>query len=139
MAIHVDWDKMGDQYNLPEGSYECEVVQCDQKRSDKGEFFQVTFKILDGEIKDRQFTNSVWFTEKAGWKAKWLCSSLGIKTEGTQVVEPYQLEGRRCIVNAFKNKGQINYGYESMADLSSEDNSLNKDGDDSFDTDDLAF
>lgn len=97
----ADWDNIdAAQGMLPEGRYLCEVIECEERFTRKGdEFWRVRWQIEDGEFAGREFRDDLYFHSKAALpRFKLFCESIGLVLSGRAEVLPAHTLGRRAWV-----------------------------------------
>jgi hypothetical protein len=84
---------------LPAGTYEVQVTDVKEMRSDKaGDFWNLTMEVKKGEYTGRRIFDSMFFVEDAKSRRKLILDCLGINVAGDVSYSEADLIGRKCRV-----------------------------------------
>ena len=85
----------------PPGKYRCRLEFAEEEWSQSGQpFWRLSWLVLDGTHRGLHIVDRLYFSSKALPRVKILFACLGLETEGTVDLEPQDLAGRKCIVEA---------------------------------------
>lgn len=112
----VDFDKideMDDFSPVPEDSYVCELIDVKEDTTTTGgEMWKLKFKIVEGEYQGRYLFDNMVFSQEAAKRVKFICSRMGLKTQGNVNLTPDMLLHRRTIVNPVIEEYEDEHGKE---------------------------
>lgn len=94
-----DYDEATDFGPAPAGTYLCRVAEAKAATTRyDDEMWKLTLEIAEGQYKGKQIWDNVVFSTNAMPRAKLICRSFGLSTEGETDVFPEDLRGREACV-----------------------------------------
>jgi hypothetical protein len=100
MGQKINWDQTETPGGLlPEDVYTARLEGVTQRESQAGNtVWKLCFKIAEGKHAGRVVWDNLVWTQAAYPRIKALCASLGLPTTGEVELEPYHLEGKKCLI-----------------------------------------
>lgn len=107
-----NWNNTPDNdYLVPAGTYLCEIDDVEIKHSQNGnEWWNIKLKIIEGDHEGRSFFDKYFFTPKSLPRLKFICSRLGLNTEGEVDFQPPLILGKRALITTIVEEYQANDG-----------------------------
>lgn len=104
----VNWDDVedneggGDFTPLADGEYTCMVAKVEDGTTKKGDvMWTLELRVCEGPNMGRKVFDRLFFSEKALPRVKLVYSRFGLKTDGSAMLIPSDLEGRKAIVTVY--------------------------------------
>lgn len=100
--MRVNWNGIDEAQNFgpaPAGTYLCRVVEAKAATTRyNDDMWKLTLEIADGRYKGKQIWDNVVFSQNAMPRAKLICRSFGLPTEGETDIFPEDLRGHEAYV-----------------------------------------
>lgn len=122
--MKVNWDDVseaGERTLIPDGWYECQVIEVKPKTTQKGDsMFSMKFSVVRGDYKNKHFYDNVVFSKAGLPRAKLICKSMGINVAGEVELTPNSFRGKEVMCEVCKD-GEYNAvtyaGYKPIEQL----------------------
>ena len=89
MAFEVEFDGTEARQPIVDGTYECKIEKIEDRKGEKGEYWNLTLIVANGTFVNRTIFTNVTFGEKAKWKLCHLLISAGIVETGAKGVKSF--------------------------------------------------
>lgn len=100
--MRVNWDGVDQAQDFgpaPAGTYLCRVMEAKAATTRfDDDMWKLTLEIAEGQYKGKQIWDNVVFSQNAMPRAKLICRSFGLSTEGETDIFPEDLRGREAYV-----------------------------------------
>lgn len=114
--MRVNWDGVDEAQDFgpaPAGTYLCRVTEAKAATTRyDDEMWKLTLEIAEGQYKGKQIWDNVVFSQNAMGRAKLICRSFGLTTQGETDIFPEDLRGREAYVTVevedYVNKEGVN-------------------------------